>query len=75
MGLDLAPRLGEIAVPTLILAGAQDAGAPPAIMRPMCESIPGARFGEIDPASHIFNLEQPQRFNAEIGAFLDSSEP
>ncbi|HJO68111.1 MAG TPA: 3-oxoadipate enol-lactonase [Rhodospirillales bacterium] len=72
MGLDLAPRLADITVPTLIVAGAQDAGAAPAIMRPMCESIPGARYAEIDPASHICNLEQPQRFNAEIGAFLDS---
>ena len=72
MGLDLAPRLGEIAVPTLILAGAEDAGAAPAVMLPMCESIPGARYAEIDSASHICNLEQPQRFNAEIGAFLDS---
>jgi 3-oxoadipate enol-lactonase len=72
MGLDLAPRLGEIAVPTLILAGAQDASAAPAVMRPICESIPGARYAEIDPASHICNIEQPQRFNAEIGAFLDS---
>ena len=34
-GLDLMPRLGRVAAPTLILVGAQDIGTPPAVMKAM----------------------------------------
>ncbi len=42
-------RLGEISVPTLILAGGQDQVVPLASTRLVVEGIPGARF-ELDPA-------------------------
>jgi pimeloyl-ACP methyl ester carboxylesterase len=41
-------RLGEIAVPALVLAGGQDQVVPPDATRLVAERIPGARF-EIDP--------------------------
>ena len=34
-GLDLMPRLGRVAAPTLFLVGAQDIGTPPAAMKAM----------------------------------------
>ena len=41
-------RLGEVSVPTLVLAGAQDQVVPPASSRLVAERISGARF-ELDP--------------------------
>ncbi len=42
-------RLGEISIPTLILAGAQDQIVPLASTRMVADGIPGARL-EVDPA-------------------------
>jgi len=42
-------RLGEISVPTLVLAGGQDQVVPLASTRMVADAIPGARF-ELDPA-------------------------
>lgn len=41
-------RLGEISVPTLVLAGGQDQVVPPDSSRLVADRIPGARF-ELDP--------------------------
>jgi pimeloyl-ACP methyl ester carboxylesterase len=41
-------RLGEISIPTLVLAGAQDQVVPLASTQMVAESIAGARF-EVDP--------------------------
>lgn len=41
-------RLGEVSVPTLVLAGGQDQVVPPASSRLVAERISGARF-ELDP--------------------------
>ena len=41
-------RLGEISVPTLVLAGGQDQVVPLASTQMVAEAIPGARF-EVDP--------------------------
>jgi pimeloyl-ACP methyl ester carboxylesterase len=41
-------RLGEIRVPTLVLAGGRDQVVPPASSRLVAEGIPGAQF-ELDP--------------------------
>ena len=43
-------RLGEIRVPTLVLAGGKDQVVPPERTRQVADAIPGARF-EIDPES------------------------
>jgi pimeloyl-ACP methyl ester carboxylesterase len=41
-------RLGEIRVPTLVLAGGRDQVVPPEVTRQVADLIPGARF-ELDP--------------------------
>jgi pimeloyl-ACP methyl ester carboxylesterase len=41
-------RLGEVAVPTLVLAGGEDHVVPVDVTRRLAEAIPGARL-EIDP--------------------------
>lgn len=58
-GLDYGKRLGEIRMPVLYLVGAEDAGAPPDVMRAMHEATPESRFVEIAKAGHLSAIEQP----------------
>jgi 3-oxoadipate enol-lactonase len=37
----------------------------------MAARIPGAELVEIPGAGHLSNLEQPERFNAALSAFLE----
>jgi len=68
--IDYYPRLGDIKIPSLFIAGAQDIATPPAGMRAMQASIDGARYVELDPAAHLSNLEQPVAFDAALRDFL-----
>jgi 3-oxoadipate enol-lactonase len=67
--LDYAGRLGDIAVPMLLVAGTHDMGTPAAAMRAMQAAVPGAEYVELD-AAHVSNLERPAEFNAALDAFL-----
>ena len=64
---DLLPR---IRVPTLLLAGALDREAPPAVMQKMAERIPGARYECLPEAGHLACMEQPELFNEAVLPFL-----
>jgi non-heme chloroperoxidase len=72
---DSTDLLRHIAVPTLVICGAEDAGSPPEVMRGMAEAIPQARFELIEEAGHLSNLEQPARFSALVGEFLAEAYP
>lgn len=69
-GLDLTARLGAIAVPTLVIAGDQDAGTPVEAARAIQLAVPGAQLGVIPSASHLSNLEQPEVFGGLLERFL-----
>lgn len=69
-GLDYLPRLGNISVPTLFIAGAGDGAAPAAGMKVMHQAVKGSEYVELSPASHISNLEQPQAYNDAVTGFL-----
>jgi len=56
---DSRPRLGAIAVPTLILAGEAELVCPIEAHREMAEAIPGAQFFTIPKAGHFAPLENP----------------
>ncbi|MEE8517441.1 MAG: 3-oxoadipate enol-lactonase [Alphaproteobacteria bacterium] len=71
-GLDFLPRLGEITVPTLFIAGAGDGAAPAEGMQVMHAAVKGSQYVELSPASHISNLEQPQAYNDAVMGFLAS---
>jgi pimeloyl-ACP methyl ester carboxylesterase len=75
VAFDRRAALASIGVPTLCLAGALDATAPPEMMRRMAEHIPGASFAAIDGAGHIANVEQPAAFHAELTRFLQENHP
>ena len=64
---DLLPRIG---VPTLLLWGDADGRSPLPVAESFREAIPGSRLVVIPGAGHVSNMEQPERFNAELRLFL-----
>ena len=69
-GVAWQDRLGEIRCPTLVISGARDAGAPPAMGEAIAARVPGARFEVIAQASHLSVLETPTEFDALLRSFL-----
>jgi 3-oxoadipate enol-lactonase len=68
--LDSTPDLSGIAVPTLVVAGAEDVVAPPALARQMAAQIPEGRYVEMSGAGHLAPLEQPDQVTRAVRAFL-----
>jgi 3-oxoadipate enol-lactonase len=68
---DERDRLGSIRAPTLVIAGSKDPATPPADGRFIADSIPGARYVELD-AAHLSNLEAPEAFTAALVGFLST---
>jgi len=60
---DAREALGSISAPTLVVAGAKDPTSPPAEMAEIARAIPGSRFGIIDDAAHLANVEGAEAFN------------
>jgi 3-oxoadipate enol-lactonase len=69
--LSYGHRLGEIDIPTLLICGSEDHGAPPENTLQMHAAIKGSRFVEIPHAGHISNIEQPSIFADAVLAFLN----
>ncbi|MBK9022312.1 MAG: 3-oxoadipate enol-lactonase [Sulfuritalea sp.] len=68
--LDITARIGAIRAPTLVIAGADDPGTPPAMSEVIASTIPGARLEIIPSASHLSCIEQPESFNRLVASFL-----
>ena len=62
-------RLGEIGVPTLVLAGGRDQVVPPASSQLVAEHIPGARI-EVDPESGHTVRVSFRGYDDLVAAFL-----
>ncbi|MGH8681167.1 MAG: alpha/beta fold hydrolase, partial [Burkholderiales bacterium] len=67
---DRGAPVERIAVPTLVVTSDEDAVYPPATAEALAGRIPGARLAVIRGAGHVSNLDQPERFNAAVLAFL-----
>jgi pimeloyl-ACP methyl ester carboxylesterase len=67
-----AGRLDEVRVPTLVIAGREDAQVMGVICDKLAAGIPGARKAVIDGADHLPNLRRPQEFDRLILDFLAS---
>lgn len=67
---DLAPRLAELTVPTLVVCGELDQATPPALNRLIAERARAARYVELAGCGHCPPLEQPQAFLAAIKDFV-----
>lgn len=70
--VDLLPRIPKIAVPVLLVAGAQDGAAPPAAMQAMADAIPGSRLEVLDPCGHLSSVQRPADLASLIDAFVSS---
>jgi 3-oxoadipate enol-lactonase len=70
MHMDTAALLPRVALPVLVIAGALDQGAPPAMSQAIAQAIPGARLEVIDEAAHLSVLEQPAAFERAVRDFL-----
>lgn len=57
--IDSRPHLADIASPTLVIVGDQDALTPPDRAEEMARAIPGARLEIVAGAGHLSTLEQP----------------
>lgn len=69
---DYTELLSRIAVPSLVVVGAEDAYTPVGDALEIHERIPDSRLRIIDEAAHMPNLEQPDVFNAALDEFLHS---
>lgn len=74
-GPDLSGRLGELAVPTLVLSGDDDRIVPPELSRRLAQEIPGARLSVLPACGHAPQEECPEAFLAAVLPFLEALAP
>lgn len=68
--IDFSDRLPNIAAPTLLVFGAEDPIAPPAIGRFMVQQLPTAKLEVVAHASHDLEEEHPAFLASLIEAHL-----
>ncbi len=67
---DVMSELGRIALPTLIVGGADDQLTPPKFLQYLADHIPGAWLEMIPQAGHYPFVERPGAFNLALKSFL-----
>ena len=67
---DIMEEIGSIALPALVICGAEDAMTPVKYADYLADRIPGARKAIIPQANHFVQLQQPKEVNARIEEFL-----
>lgn len=71
---DVRARLGEIACPTLVVAGDRDNTVPLAAKRLLAQRIPHSRLEVIADSGHATPVDQPEAFNRVVLRFLAEVE-
>jgi proline iminopeptidase len=74
-GWSVMDRLGEIKVPTLVLAGRDDFLFPPEHQRQLAAGIPGARLQLIEHAGHNAHAERPAEVIQAVSDFILPARP
>lgn len=69
---DCTAGLGQIRVPTLVIAGSEDQSTPPATLQALARAIPRAQLVTLDGCAHLSAVEQPQAFAEVLGEFVSS---
>ena len=69
---DAFDRLPQIAVPTLVMTGADDVLVPPGNSKRIAERIPNARLIEFPDAGHLFFIEKADDVNRELLNFFQA---
>lgn len=70
--MDWLEALSAVRLPTLVIAGRHDIGAPVSAGESIAGRIPGARFAVLEEASHLSALEAPEAFIALVSEFAAS---
>jgi pimeloyl-ACP methyl ester carboxylesterase len=71
--LDHAAQLAALDIPALVICGDEDDQCvAPALF--LAQTLPNAGLAIYPRTGHTLNLEEPQRFNADLGAFLAAVE-
>jgi pimeloyl-ACP methyl ester carboxylesterase len=70
---DLRPELGRITAPTLVLTGEDDFICGPVCAEEIANGAAGAELVLVPDCGHFVFVEQPDRFAAAVGGFLDGS--
>lgn len=63
-------RVGEVACPVLLIAGGDDAWAPPAAVEALAREFPQALMAVVPGARHLVMLDRPATVNLLVAAFL-----
>jgi pimeloyl-ACP methyl ester carboxylesterase len=66
---DLTHVLPQIAVPTLLVWGEQDARSSLSVAQQFAQAIPDSTLVVLPDCGHVSNLEQPERFNEAVREF------
>src|ERR1051325_8543265 len=69
-GYDYRESLKSAKIEALVIAGSLDTITPPALSEEIVSLIAGAKYCLIEDASHLSNLDQPERFNEIVYEFL-----
>ena len=69
---DFRGQLGDLRVPTLVIAGAEDPVTPLADGQSLAAAIPGATLAVMD-AAHLSNIGDRLHFNSALTAFLTTA--
>ena len=70
---DLRHVIGQIAAPTLVIAGAADPATPPSDGEDIRSRVSGARMVTLE-ASHLLNVERPGAFNQTVTDFIGQQQ-
>ncbi|MBZ4399320.1 alpha/beta hydrolase [Myxococcus faecalis] len=72
---ELAPKLGQLAVPTLVMWGAEDGLLPAKYGERLVWDIPGARWMQVPDAGHFVMWDAPHTVAMELFRFIEGASP
>jgi len=71
---DVDQRLGEVSVPTLIVATRDDLLVPYTRSQRLADGLPNAKLALTDFGGHAVNITETDTFNAEVTRFLEACQ-
>jgi 3-oxoadipate enol-lactonase len=69
--LNLTDRLDAIAIPTMVVVGADDPATTVDMARTIHERVAGSELVILEKAAHLSNMEQAEAFNEAVLGFLE----
>lgn len=70
---DLRDRVGDIAVPTLVVGGTEDVATPPEQQHELHAAVTGSELVVLEGAGHLANLDRPAAFTAALRRHLHAA--